>query len=167
MVSENCFSAVTAIKASEWDLAFIDRSFRNGFGMGMTAAGRRLPFGHERHRLRGDLDLAPFLAGLLVVPPALLQPAFDEGRVSLVEILPAVLGLLAEDDDVHIADLFPGYLALLVLSVHRDGKARNRAAVRRVANLGIAGRSEEHTSELQSPLNLVCRLLLEKKKEYC
>src|SRR5258708_22655054 len=32
--------------------------------------------------------------------------------------------------------------------------------------LGIAGakRSEEHTSELQSPDHLVCRLLLEKKK---
>src|SRR5256885_12279164 len=29
---------------------------------------------------------------------------------------------------------------------------------------GIARRSEEHTSELQSPCNLVCRLLLEKKK---
>src|SRR5260370_15430732 len=29
----------------------------------------------------------------------------------------------------------------------------------------IDGRSEEHTSELQSHLNLVCRLLLEKKKE--
>src|SRR5256885_12308420 len=28
-------------------------------------------------------------------------------------------------------------------------------------------RSEEHTSELQSPCNLVCRLLLEKKKKYC
>src|SRR5256885_4685907 len=28
-----------------------------------------------------------------------------------------------------------------------------------------AGRSEEHTSELQSPCNLVCRLLLEKKKK--
>src|SRR2546426_6218612 len=27
-------------------------------------------------------------------------------------------------------------------------------------------RSEEHTSELQSPCNLVCRLLLEKKKKY-
>src|SRR6266446_9195163 len=27
-------------------------------------------------------------------------------------------------------------------------------------------RSEEHTSELQSPCNLVCRLLLEKKKDY-
>src|SRR5690606_41827725 len=29
-----------------------------------------------------------------------------------------------------------------------------------------AGRSEEHTSELQSRENLVCRLLLEKKKEH-
>src|SRR5256885_10004029 len=29
---------------------------------------------------------------------------------------------------------------------------------------GLAFRSEEHTSELQSPCNLVCRLLLEKKK---
>src|SRR5256885_10139825 len=28
---------------------------------------------------------------------------------------------------------------------------------------GIGRRSEEHTSELQSPCNLVCRLLLEKK----
>src|SRR5690348_17785250 len=27
------------------------------------------------------------------------------------------------------------------------------------------GRSEEHTSELQSPVHLVCRLLLEKKKK--
>src|SRR2546426_8516438 len=30
---------------------------------------------------------------------------------------------------------------------------------------GIHTRSEEHTSELQSPCNLVCRLLLEKKKD--
>src|SRR2546426_7949278 len=29
----------------------------------------------------------------------------------------------------------------------------------------LNGRSEEHTSELQSPCNLVCRLLLEKKKK--
>src|SRR5256885_7528251 len=33
-----------------------------------------------------------------------------------------------------------------------------------INNLRI--RSEEHTSELQSPCNLVCRLLLEKKKIY-
>src|SRR2546426_7124882 len=29
----------------------------------------------------------------------------------------------------------------------------------------VGARSEEHTSELQSPCNLVCRLLLEKKKK--
>src|SRR5256885_9312647 len=38
--------------------------------------------------------------------------------------------------------------------------ARQAAALR-----ARAGRSEEHTSELQSPCNLVCRLLLEKKKK--
>src|SRR5256885_9833650 len=31
---------------------------------------------------------------------------------------------------------------------------------------GVFLRSEEHTSELQSPCNLVCRLLLEKKKKH-
>src|SRR2546426_7663647 len=38
---------------------------------------------------------------------------------------------------------------------HRQARAVHHAA-----------RSEEHTSELQSPCNLVCRLLLEKKKKY-
>src|SRR2546426_3481914 len=40
--------------------------------------------------------------------------------------------------------------------VERPGGGRRRADPDR--------RSEEHTSELQSPCNLVCRLLLEKKK---
>src|SRR2546427_8462215 len=39
------------------------------------------------------------------------------------------------------------------------------AKVRRIhESLAIESRSEEHTSELQSQSNLVCRLLLEKKK---
>src|ERR1022692_3315155 len=33
-------------------------------------------------------------------------------------------------------------------------------------NIFWSDRSEEHTSELQSPCNLVCRLLLEKKKKH-
>src|SRR2546429_2412833 len=40
---------------------------------------------------------------------------------------------------------------------------RTRAAA--LADLRIDARSEEHTSELQSRLHLVCRLLLEKKKK--
>src|SRR5688500_9295601 len=35
-----------------------------------------------------------------------------------------------------------------------------------VWKLSLSRRSEEHTSELQSPCNLVCRLLLEKKKKH-
>src|SRR5260370_10390317 len=38
------------------------------------------------------------------------------------------------------------------------------AGVHFAPNLDVCSRSEEHTSELQSHLNLVCRLLLEKKK---
>src|SRR5438046_3056703 len=44
---------------------------------------------------------------------------------------------------------------------HREGVKAARAAVR----AGTEIRSEEHTSELQSLTNLVCRLLLEKKKK--
>src|SRR2546426_2979834 len=40
-----------------------------------------------------------------------------------------------------------------------DGAGLSRGEIRAVPK-----RSEEHTSELQSPCNLVCRLLLEKKK---
>src|SRR5256885_6307368 len=40
-----------------------------------------------------------------------------------------------------------------------DGASSN------IAGCPSTGRSEEHTSELQSPCNLVCRLLLEKKKK--
>src|SRR2546426_8125609 len=55
-----------------------------------------------------------------------------------------------------------------------EGRARNLVSHSRsaLADSGVKprrsvgkGRSEEHTSELQSPCNLVCRLLLEKKKQ--
>src|SRR5256885_8206306 len=36
----------------------------------------------------------------------------------------------------------------------------------RIVRRHLRWRSEEHTSELQSPCNLVCRLLLEKKKNF-
>src|SRR5256885_5663970 len=43
-----------------------------------------------------------------------------------------------------------------------EGPRRDLSFV--VLHVEIHPRSEEHTSELQSPCNLVCRLLLEKKK---
>src|SRR2546422_7665009 len=47
--------------------------------------------------------------------------------------------------------------------VHRDPAARD--LVSRGRGQRLEQRSEEHTSELQSRLHLVCRLLLEKKKK--
>src|SRR2546426_4879662 len=50
---------------------------------------------------------------------------------------------------------------------HRSDARRIGAAVQVLGALALEDphRSEEHTSELQSPCNLVCRLLLEKKKK--
>src|SRR5260370_24335386 len=45
------------------------------------------------------------------------------------------------------------------------GKSDKSVLTALTTRLGDADRSEEHTSELQSHLNLVCRLLLEKKKK--
>src|SRR2546430_4072650 len=60
---------------------------------------------------------------------------------------------------------------LTVVVLDRD---RNKETIAQIREVGariklisagdVAGRSEEHTSELQSQSNLVCRLLLEKKK---
>src|SRR3989454_8260925 len=50
--------------------------------------------------------------------------------------------------------------------VERYGRLLDAVAGAVQADERIAVRSEEHTSELQSPCNLVCRLLLEKKKKY-
>src|SRR5258708_22194699 len=50
----------------------------------------------------------------------------------------------------------------------RAAARRNFASgfeLRRARDAALTGRSEEHTSELQSPDHLVCRLLLEKKKK--
>src|SRR5438309_3567352 len=43
--------------------------------------------------------------------------------------------------------------------------ARDRVDAPPIVRRGPAARSEEHTSELQSQFHLVCRLLLEKKKD--
>src|SRR2546429_3316565 len=52
-------------------------------------------------------------------------------------------------------------------AVPRIGRLREVAAeaIARPGHVDVPDRSEEHTSELQSRLHLVCRLLLEKKKE--
>src|SRR2546430_17447871 len=77
---------------------------------------------------------------------------------------------LSLHDALPISELPPGEgpprlaagRGLAVGARHRDGVGHRG---QRVARLSVLRRSEEHTSELQSQSNLVCRLLLEKKKK--
>src|SRR5256885_12373949 len=66
-----------------------------------------------------------------------------------------------------LANFPPGGLVDIVTRVVADGMKPKFPHGITVVNKPGAGRSEEHTSELQSPCNLVCRLLLEKKKHNC
>src|SRR5690348_18076611 len=68
-----------------------------------------------------------------------------------------VLRLRSDLDDLHSSR------RKFVDTLENEEKNR-RAALE--AELKKLERSEEHTSELQSPVHLVCRLLLEKKKSY-
>src|SRR5256885_9128295 len=77
--------------------------------------------------------------------------------------------------DLHIAsslgdgtDLFVAISMVRVVRVDDaavDVIEQGFKGARRHTIAGKDARSEEHTSELQSPCNLVCRLLLEKKKD--
>src|SRR5258708_3446015 len=75
---------------------------------------------------------------------------------------------------VPLHDVVPSRLRLKVCLAQRVRRrcqrcvCRNRVlACRQVSCARGLKRSEEHTSELQSPDHLVCRLLLEKKKKTC
>src|SRR5262249_56934962 len=57
---------------------------------------------------------------------------------------------VALEEDTNIADIAQQF---------------ERTQLHDLSDIGNIGRSEEHTSELQSLTNLVCRLLLEKKKK--
>src|SRR5437879_8961512 len=71
-----------------------------------------------------------------------------------------------------VRELFEREVGVLVIGESNPRRKRRyltlripQSVVERVhARLSSKSRSEEHTSELQSPMYLVCRLLLEKKK---
>src|SRR5256885_8650896 len=58
---------------------------------------------------------------------------------------------------IDLEDVVERALLRLLLRLERAGNVEHLA-------VAVSERSEEHTSELQSPCNLVCRLLLEKKR---
>src|SRR3989454_12043060 len=111
---------------------------RPGDASGLARALPAVDPEHRRHR-----DRAPALGGARV---KLLQ------RFYLVEVLSG-LALTA----AHF------FRNMGLHTAHALGRKTARGAV---TIQYPEERSEEHTSELQSPCNLVCRLLLEKKKKH-
>src|SRR5256886_5728702 len=115
-----------------------------------AAAGQRLHFQEPLAELAGA-------AGLLLVAAVPFRARRDRlavgnRRRAGVELeLVLRRHLLEHGPEMHLAE--PAHYRLVRLGVVLDAKAR------------VFCRSEEHTSELQSQSNLVCRLLLEKKKK--
>src|SRR5438552_16560764 len=81
------------------------------------------------------------------------------------------LRMVFELDDQFDSYSDAGTLASLQYEMHLSERGQKVESVQRMTATGkepasaFAERSEEHTSELQSPDHLVCRLLLEKKKQ--
>src|SRR2546426_2348848 len=72
---------------------------------------------------------------------------------------------LFRSDDDELRPRTPARLLHAQPRAHQRLGRSSRLRVEADESDSIAIRSEEHTSELQSPCNLVCRLLLEKKKK--
>src|SRR6266516_3722087 len=113
--------------------------------------------------------IAALIIGLYVLYPiASLIPLFLWLLVqnSVVAILEA-RGLaeagvwLRRSDEAIMLGLFS---IAIITDVFGRGKAPLAGLAASICAVSVVARSEEHTSELQSPYDLVCRLLLEKKK---
>src|SRR5687768_16382455 len=108
----------------------------------------------NRDRLRATMDAAAAVAETDVTFIIVPTPSDDSGRFRNSYILTAIEAVGAGLRKKN------GYHVVVVTSTVMPGSTGGeiRAA--------LEVRSEEHTSELQSRLHLVCRLLLEKKKQY-
>src|SRR2546422_2186020 len=71
--------------------------------------------------------------------------------------------LFRSGEDKHLLDSVASQAAIALENIRLAEKMAERMEVEHRAAREM--RSEEHTSELQSRLHLVCRLLLEKKKK--
>src|SRR2546427_12489125 len=139
---------------------------------------RRARARRRARRARGAPRRSPSLAGRSRrphprrLPPirAAVSPAVFPAEATRLPGRPEHLRPPAVLEDAHVApreDLerplhFPGVIELRRVGFTESLEPRG---VDEVAHGDAADRSEEHTSELQSQSNLVCRLLLEKKKQ--
>src|SRR5256885_6368321 len=121
----------------------------------------------DRHRAGFRLARGEPRKGLCPPKPSRRSPMsvrVSDGGGSPPTFTVAMLALTPDAVDVH-----PFSVALLDVARVAAGLGHFSGASGAACDamlVDVTVRSEEHTSELQSPCNLVCRLLLEKKKTH-
>src|SRR5437762_12238776 len=157
---------VLIIEDSEFDARILVNTLRQGgyqmvFQRVDTAEGLRAALKDETWDIiLSDYNMPSFSA------PEALKIAQESGLDLPFIIISGGIG-----EDVAVAAmkagandyLMKGNLARLAPAVERELREAEIRAARRRAEEALRERSEEHTSELQSPMYLVCRLLLENK----
>src|SRR5690606_40407969 len=109
---------------------------------------------------RRDLDTIRAWLGNYEVPGGQV-PLLDRPQI-------VVLNKIDVPEDEELAEFVRADIEALGYRVFEVSTVARRGLRELTYALGeIVERSEEHTSELQSRENLVCRLLLEKKKQQC
>src|SRR5437763_7351098 len=93
-----------------------------------------------------------------------VPPRFDFSKSDNVEAVTVLWPAPMKFDDGAGGQSL-GYKQQVVLPLRIVAKSADKPVILRAAINYAVCRSEEHTSELQSPMYLVCRLLLEKKKK--
>src|SRR2546426_36269 len=144
---------------------------------GLIAAGVGLVFGIPSLRVKGFyLAVATLAAQFFLLWLFNKVPWFVNYASSGTITAPnrSVLGVIVTGPNATASVRYVTALALVVVgalvakNLVRGRVGRSWMAIRdrdiAAEIIGVRPRSEEHTSELQSPCNLVCRLLLEKKK---
>src|SRR5258708_34253324 len=121
------------------------KAIQNAFGTDVPSDG-------------GFLVPEEFLSDLLMLA---LESAVIRPRATVIPMGSQTLALPAVDDTSHATTIFGG---IQTYWVDESSAPTETSAKFAQVKLDAKKRSEEHTSELQSPDHLVCRLLLEKKK---
>src|SRR2546426_3819393 len=113
------------------------------------------PKAPQRIRQGGNVQAALIMNRVQPQYPPLARQARVSGTVKLHAII-------AKDGTVQELQVISGHPLLIQAALDAVRQWRYRPTLLNTEPVEV--RSEEHTSELQSPCNLVCRLLLEKKK---
>src|SRR2546422_2482355 len=124
-----------------------------------------------QYGLRGVASNASLVSAvdvvILAVKPQIMAPVLREAMPALTN-RPLLISIAAGVSTATIQSILGKYPRLIRVMPNTPALVlQGVTAIARAGEFGITRmRSEEHTSELQSRLHLVCRLLLEKKNTY-